>query len=117
MLRQVAESIRRFLRASDVATRYGGEEFLILLTETEPERALRFAERIRAEVEDLRAHSKRGVTISIGVASFPDDGDDIDSIIRGADVALYRCKHAGRNRVAMASAVQRRGGASKASSR
>ena len=105
------------LRASDVAARYGGEEFLILLTETTPERALEFAEKLRAEVEDLRAHSKKAVTVSIGVASFPDDGDDIDSIIHEADEALYMCKHAGRNRVAMANTVRQRGGASQASSR
>ena len=117
MLRQVAEIIRRFLRASDVAARYGGEEFLILLTETEPERALGFAEKLRAGVEDLRAHGKNAVTVSIGVASFPDDGEHIESIIREADVALYRCKRAGRNRVAMASTVRQRGGASQVSSR
>ncbi len=117
MLRQVAEIVRRFLRASDVAVRYGGEEFLILLTETAPERALGFAEKLRSAVEDLQARGKKAVTISIGVASFPDDGDDIESIIREADTALYRCKRAGRNKVAMASAIRQRGGASQASSR
>ncbi len=117
MLRQVAGIVRHFLRASDVAARYGGEEFLILLTETAPERALGVAEKLRSAVEDLQAHDKKAVTISIGVASFPDDGEDIDTIIREADTALYRCKRAGRNKVAMASTVRQRGGASQASSR
>lgn len=114
ILRQVAEIIRRHLRASDVAARYGGEEFLILLTETAPERALGVAEKLRAAVEETRGQRKKGVTVSIGVASFPDDGDDVDTIIREADVALYKCKRAGRNRVAMASAVRQRGRAASA---
>jgi diguanylate cyclase (GGDEF)-like protein len=115
MLKLVADVVKSFLRASDVAARYGGEEFLIMLTETEQEGALRVAEKLRGGVEELRLEDKKAVTISIGVASFPDNGDDVESIIREADVALYKCKRSGRNRVALASAARHRGGASRAS--
>jgi diguanylate cyclase (GGDEF)-like protein len=115
MLRLVADVIRSFLRASDVAARYGGEEFLIMLTETEQDGALRVAEKLRGGVEELRLQDKKAVTISIGVASFPDNGDDVESLVREADVALYKCKRSGRNRVALASAARQRGGASRAS--
>jgi diguanylate cyclase (GGDEF)-like protein len=115
MLRRVAEIIRSSLRASDVAARYGGEEFLILLTETEPEKALHFADRLRSEVEGIRSQDKKTATVSVGVASFPDDGDDVESIIREADVALYRCKRRGRNQVALASASRQHRSQSRAS--
>jgi diguanylate cyclase (GGDEF)-like protein len=102
LLRRVAGILRNSLRSCDLAARYGGEEFLILLTETEPEGARTFAEKLRSSVEELRFHGETAVTISIGVASFPDNGDDVESIIRQADDALYDCKRQGRNRVAVA---------------
>ncbi|MCZ6778758.1 MAG: diguanylate cyclase [Acidobacteria bacterium] len=106
LLRCVAEVLKSLSRACDVAARYGGEEFLILLTETEPDEALRFAERLRVRVEQIRSQGKERVTISVGVASFPSNGDDVESIIRQADAALYRCKRRGRNQVAPARAGQ-----------
>ncbi|MEE9230413.1 MAG: diguanylate cyclase, partial [Acidobacteriota bacterium] len=106
LLRCVAEVLRSFSRACDVAARYGGEEFLILLAETGPDEALRFAEKLRGRVEQIRSQDKERVTISVGVASFPGNGDDVESIIRQADAALYRCKKRGRNRVALARAGQ-----------
>ena len=106
LLRCVAEVLKSLSRACDVAARYGGEEFLILLTETEPDEALRFAERLRVRVEQIRSQGKERVTISVGVASFPSNGDDVESIIRQADAALYRCKRRGRNQVALARAGQ-----------
>jgi len=106
LLRNVAGVLRNSIRACDLAARYGGEEFLILLTETEPEGARTFAENLRGSVEGLRFHGETAVTISIGVASFPGNGDDVESIIRQADEALYDCKRQGRNRVAVARAVR-----------
>jgi diguanylate cyclase (GGDEF)-like protein len=103
-LRLVAQILRNLLRACDAGARYGGEEFLILLTETGPEGALFFAEKLRARVEEVRSQREQAVTVSIGVASFPDDGDDIEGVIREADAALYRCKRGGRNQVALARA-------------
>jgi len=102
LLRSVAGILKNSLRACDLAARYGGEEFLILLTETDPEGARTFAESLRVGVERLRFHGETAVTISIGVASFPANGTDVESIIRQADDALYDCKKRGRNRVAVA---------------
>ena len=102
LLTRVAKTLQGVLRTSDLAARYGGEEFLILLTETGAAGALTFAEKLRARVADIRSQSKKPVTVSVGVASFPDHGADVESIIRQADEALYRCKRSGRNRVAVA---------------
>ena len=116
LLRGVAQTLKAALRACDVAARYGGEEFLILLTETGPKGALCLAEKIRGQVEKMRSGRKRAVTVSVGVASFPEHGGDVDSIIRHADAALHRCKRAGRNRVAMARAGRESRGISRANS-
>jgi diguanylate cyclase (GGDEF)-like protein len=92
------------LRMSDTIARYGGEEFVLLLPETTKEGALRVAEHIRQNVFDYpfphRETQPFGrVTISLGVATFPDDGEDGSSLIKRADKALYQAKELGRNRV------------------
>jgi diguanylate cyclase (GGDEF)-like protein len=102
MLRRFAEILKSSIRSCDFGARYGGEEFLIMLTETGAEGALGFAEKLRRSVEEFRLNGERAVTVSIGAASFPDHGGDVDSIISQADAALYRCKREGRNRVALA---------------
>ncbi|WP_296574299.1 diguanylate cyclase [Phreatobacter sp.] len=102
---EVARGIRGSVRDGvDLAGRYGGEEFLVLLPGTEPEEALRAAERIRASVESLalpHAASEAGiVTVSIGVAiAEPAQVDGLNRTIADADAALYVAKQAGRNRV------------------
>ena len=105
LLRSVAGLLRDFIRRCDVAVRYGGEEFLILLTETDSKGAVCFAEKLRSAIEGM---PRKTVTVSIGAASFPEHGDDMESIIREADAALYRCKRKGRNQVAAAGAVRKR---------
>jgi diguanylate cyclase (GGDEF)-like protein len=92
------------LRASDTVARYGGEEFVLILPETTKESALHIAENLRKAVFD---HPFPGgetqplgrVTISLGVATFPEDGTDGSSIIERADKGLYEAKKNGRNRV------------------
>jgi diguanylate cyclase (GGDEF)-like protein len=95
-------------RGEDIACRYGGEEFTLILPEAPPETALQRAEAIRAAVETMRVqHMGRDlpqVTVSIGVATFPADGDSPEALLRVADEALYRAKHGGRNRVEQAPA-------------
>ena len=107
-LRITADLLKANTRSSDVPARYGGEEFIVLLPETEASGALAYAEKIRALIAandyPLREKQPLGcVSISGGVASFPDDGKDVESLIKAADAALYRCKDAGRNRVAPSS--------------
>lgn len=98
----LADLLVRNLRGSDMAVRYGGEEFLLVLTDTGAEPALRVAEKIRAEVEATKIPLSGGIlqkTISIGVAEFPTDADTFWQVVKYADVALYKAKSSGRNRV------------------
>jgi len=92
------------LRKSDVAVRYGGEEFVLLLPETSKENAFALAGTIR---EKIAAHPFPGretqpqgkVTVSMGIAAFPEDGSDSSTLLHRADEALYQAKNGGRNRV------------------
>lgn len=102
VLLSVAQILKSSVRACDYAARYGGEEFLVLLTETAGPGARDFAEKLRHQVETMSPVAGETVTVSVGVASFPDNGEDLVSIIRDADAALYQCKRSGRNRVALA---------------
>src|SRR5438034_1051374 len=108
VLKGIAEVFRAQLRHYDVPARFGGEEFSILLPETPPEQALEIAERIRKAVSetsfDVETSSEPiHATVSIGVAAFPKDGADANELIHQADLAVYRAKLQGRNRVLGAS--------------
>src|ERR671935_503600 len=108
VLQGVAEVFRAQLRHYDVPARFGGEEFAILLPETPPEQAFEIADRIRRAVGqrpfDVETSSEPiRATISIGVAGFPRDGGDANELIHQADLAVYRAKLQGRNRVLDAS--------------
>jgi diguanylate cyclase (GGDEF)-like protein/putative nucleotidyltransferase with HDIG domain len=108
VLQGLAEVFRAQLRHYDVPARFGGEEFSILLPETPPEQALEIAERIRRAVSertfDVETSSEPiHATVSIGVAGFPKDGADANELIHQADLAVYRAKLQGRNRVLGAS--------------
>lgn len=92
------------LRNTDFAFRYGGEEFIILLPETDFSNALQAAERLRALVEhesigELRGIAPHGITASVGVVSFPRDGETCDELLNSVDELLYRAKECGKNRV------------------
>lgn len=104
ILRETARRLGSALRAQDALCRWGGEELLMLLPDTDSGGALQVAEKLRAAMADsaMAAGGNRiSQTISLGVASFR-DGDDIDAVVRRADEALYRAKRNGRNRVEMA---------------
>jgi diguanylate cyclase (GGDEF)-like protein/putative nucleotidyltransferase with HDIG domain len=108
VLKGIAETFRTQLRHYDVPARFGGEEFAILLPETPPEQAFEIAERIRRAVAassiDVETSSEPiRATVSIGVAAFPRDGVDANELIHQADLAVYRAKLQGRNRVLDAS--------------
>ncbi|HEY7017950.1 MAG TPA: diguanylate cyclase, partial [Gaiellaceae bacterium] len=108
VLQGIAEVFRSQLRHYDVPARFGGEEFAILLPETPPEQAFEIAERIRRAVADRTFDVETSsepirATVSIGVAAFPRDGADANELIHQADLAVYRAKLQGRNRVLDAS--------------
>jgi diguanylate cyclase (GGDEF)-like protein len=103
VLAAVGATLRTTLRESDFVARYGGEEFVILLPSTPREDAQVVAEKVRAAISQIRvAGVERAITISIGVASLPDDAGDAATLLRIADRALYSAKAAGRNRVEVA---------------
>ena len=104
ILAKIAKIVLEFSRKIDTVCRYGGEEFAIVLPDASEKDALAIAERIRANIESHRflfeedkAPSK--ITVSMGVASFPEDGSRKSELIRAADEALYEAKNAGKNRV------------------
>jgi len=101
ILRGLGDRLRAFGRFADVPSRWGGEEFLVVLPETGASRAREVAERLRRGAGEQPYRTDAGpvrVTLSIGVASLQ-AGDDPTSLVRRADEALYRAKRAGRNRV------------------
>lgn len=106
VLREVAECFRQSVRSEDVVCRYGGEEFIIILPETNEETAVERAELIRQAVGKLRVRSKgetlRQISVSIGIAMYPAPAHDATDLVRLADRALYDAKHAGRDRVHVA---------------
>ena len=102
VLRQVSSLFHQQLRKIDVVCRYGGEEFAILLSQTDPQYSLGIAEKLRRVVETWQFPGvPRPVTISAGVATFPEHGPTRDDLMKAADAGLYAAKQAGRNRVIM----------------
>jgi diguanylate cyclase (GGDEF)-like protein len=102
---RVADILRQTTRGVDCVARYGGEEFLVVLLETTMTTAAIVAERIRARVEAEPFAGGR-VTVSVGIAECPGNGDTPESLIESADSAMYEAKHGGRNRVAAAGVRQ-----------
>lgn len=105
VLKKVAKSIQNTVRSNDIVSRYGGEEFTVIMPETSYEGALVVAEKIRKAIEELTIPYNDGhnqldlkVTVSIGAAMFSQD-DDRFSLISNADRNLYIAKNNGRNRV------------------
>jgi diguanylate cyclase (GGDEF)-like protein/PAS domain S-box-containing protein len=106
LLHALGELLRTRVRAEDIACRYGGEEFVLIMPEASLEITAERAERLRQEVRELRVQqqgqSLGAVTVSLGVAVSPQHGPSAESVIRAADLALYRAKNEGRDRVATA---------------
>ena len=110
VLTEVAGLIREDLRSTDVAARYGGDEFLAYLSEVSLEGGAQAAHRIRSAVEkhpftrtdEMGRSTTVRLTISLGVSEFPHHGNSLESLVAAADAALYRAKESGRNRVCVA---------------
>jgi diguanylate cyclase (GGDEF)-like protein len=110
VLIKAAALVKETLREMDVAARYGGEEFALVLPDTSRTGAHVVAERIRRRIEE-RFRRRRGgvpVTVSGGVACYPDDAASVEELIQRADQALYRSKAGGKNRITLAEGERRR---------
>jgi diguanylate cyclase (GGDEF)-like protein len=100
VLRRVAAVLQGSVRKVDLVARYGGEEFAVLLPRADRAAALEVAEKLRAAVADARiGDGPAPVTISVGVASWPEDGRDLSTLMDSADAALFAAKRAGRDAV------------------
>ncbi len=103
-LRNIASILHGKSRKCDIVARYGGEEFVIIMPDTSKDNAKLFAERLRSEVEkfyaeDARISSDKRLTISAGIATYPEDASKKDELISMSDAALYQAKKTGKNRI------------------
>lgn len=110
VLREFARRLRSAVRGADVACRYGGEEFIVVMPDTPPSVAAQVAERLREAIATapfrLQAAGKDiAITTSVGLSTLQHPADSAEAMIRRADQALYQAKHAGRNRVGAAAAA------------
>lgn len=106
---RVGERIRRVARAGDLPVRYGGEEFIVVMPNTDEAGAMSFAERLRADIEafdfpELEQAPGIRLTISVGIALFPAHGTQVATVLKACDESLYQAKNLGRNRVVVAEA-------------
>jgi diguanylate cyclase (GGDEF)-like protein/PAS domain S-box-containing protein len=101
LLKEVAEAIKNRVRAGDLACRFGGEEFSLIISEVDADGAYQCVESIRKTIRHLSLHHRGQtlgtITISAGIATYPVHGDNSEELIRAADEALYRAKNAGRD--------------------
>ncbi len=101
LLAEVAKRLRDELRAGDLAARIGGDEFTVLLPNTDAAQAYEIAERLRVAVQAPLASSGHArVSASVGIATAPDDATEFQPLLRAADGAMYRAKALGRDRCA-----------------
>ena len=105
LLKDLGQFLRTHIRAEDIACRYGGEEFLLIMPDAPIEVAYQRAEHLQKEIRSFQTppnSTNEGITLSIGIAIYPDHGLTIDEVLRAADNALYRAKREGRNRIEIA---------------
>jgi diguanylate cyclase (GGDEF)-like protein len=109
-LKQLGKIIKTNTRASDVAARLGGDEFVLLAPETDVEEAREVGERLLSETRQYRKQIEGwevGLSISIGIATYPTHASDVEDILKKADEALYEAKRAGKNRLCLAVSEQK----------
>ncbi|HVF26559.1 MAG TPA: diguanylate cyclase, partial [Anaerolineales bacterium] len=109
LLRELGHFLQSHIRAEDVACRYGGEEFILIMPDTSLETAQQRAEYIRDQAKEVHIHdiglSLTGITLSLGIAIYPQHGRSMETVMHAADAALYRAKQEGRNRVVVATSA------------
>lgn len=109
VLRCLSQFLQQNVRNSDIACRYGGEELVLILPNASPEDTMQRAEHLRQGVKRLTVEHPQSlgiITVSVGVACFPDHGLSTEALLQAADSALYQAKATGRDRVVMATTLQ-----------
>ena len=106
VLKNIANIAKESTRLIDIIARFGGEEFAIIMPQTEKDEAFFVAERIRKSVREQLSHTwryfpKEHITVTVGIATFPSDGRDMKSLIRNADKALYKGKKEGKDKTVL----------------
>jgi diguanylate cyclase (GGDEF)-like protein/PAS domain S-box-containing protein len=106
LLNELGRFLQSHIRREDIACRYGGEEFILIMPDATLEQAHHRADYVRQEAKQLQVHdidkSYTGITLSLGVAAYPQHGRNIETVLRVADTALYRAKQEGRDRTMVA---------------
>jgi len=98
-LRTISKFLQKNIRDVDAIARYGGEEFVMLIPDADKEAAFCLAERLRDELAKVELEDLPPITISLGIATYPSDGTDLEELIKKADAAMYEAKKQGRNKV------------------
>jgi diguanylate cyclase (GGDEF)-like protein len=96
-LESISNFLKKNIRDVDAIARYGGEEFVMLVPDADKEAAFGLAERLREELAGIKVGNMPPITVSLGIATFPTDGTEVEDLIRKADAAMYEAKRAGRN--------------------
>ena len=102
LMRGITDAVRRNVRGTDVAARYGGDEFIVLLADTDSQGAFIVAEKLRADIAAMAvgaADRPARTSASFGVVTYPDDGATIEELIQNADDAMYQAKRNGKNQI------------------
>jgi diguanylate cyclase (GGDEF)-like protein len=107
VLRELADLLRQSIREEDVACRYGGEEFLIVIPETNSPGATILADRIRQALKNSEFFAKNAITFSGGTATYPENARDVEALVHAADNALYQAKYSGKDRIISATPERR----------
>lgn len=97
-LQSIGQFFQKNIRDVDAIGRYGGEEFVMLIPDADKDAAFCLAERLREELSKLKLEDLPKITVSLGIATYPTDGTDIEELIKKADIAMYAAKQAGRNK-------------------
>ena len=97
-LETISHFLQKNIRDVDAIARYGGEEFVMLIPDADKESAFSLAERLREELVNVRLDNLPPITVSLGIATYPTDGKDVEDLIKKADAAMYAAKRAGRNK-------------------
>ena len=98
-LKTISKFLQKNIRDVDAIARYGGEEFVMLIPDADKEAAFCLAERLRDELAKVELEDLPPITISLGIATYPSDGTDLEELIKKADAAMYEAKKQGRNKV------------------